>query len=74
MSPFRRALAPVFFITVFCAAAWSQMSFTSLRGTVTDSSGAVIPGATVSIVNKSTSLTSNQAANGSGESTCREER
>ena len=67
MSPFRRALAPVFFITVFCAAAWSQMSFTSLRGTVTDSSGAVIPGATVSIVNKSTSLTSNQAANGSGE-------
>src|SRR3984957_5243995 len=67
MSPFRRALAFLFFITVSCAAAWSQMSFTSLRGTITDSSGAVIPGATVSIVNKATSLTSNQTANGSGE-------
>src|SRR5580692_7018075 len=67
MSPFRRAFALLFFITAFCAAAWSQMSFTSLRGTITDSSGAVIPGATVSIVNKATSLTSNQTANGSGE-------
>src|SRR5580704_14129033 len=51
MSPFRRALALLFFITGFCGAAWSQASFTSLRGTITDSSGAVIPGATVSIVN-----------------------
>jgi hypothetical protein len=67
MSPFHRALALLFFMTGFCGAAWSQASFTSLRGTITDSSGAVIPGATVSIVNKATSLTSSQTANGSGE-------
>src|SRR6202167_1656038 len=67
MNPCRRALALLFFMTGFCAAAWSQASFTSLRGTITDSSGAVIPGATVSIVNKATSLTSSQTASGSGE-------
>jgi hypothetical protein len=67
MNPCRRALALLFFMTGFCAAAWSQASFTSLRGTITDSSGAVIPGATVSIVDKATSLTSSQTANGSGE-------
>jgi hypothetical protein len=67
MSPFHRALALLFFITGFCTAAWSQASFTSLRGTITDSSGALIPGATVSIVNKATSLTSSQTASGGGE-------
>jgi hypothetical protein len=67
MSPFRRSLAFLFLLTGFCAAAWSQASFTSLRGTITDSSGALVPNATVSIVNKATSLTSSQTANGSGE-------
>src|SRR6202167_6555024 len=67
MNPCRRALALLFFMTGFCAAAWSQASFTSLRGTITDSSGAVIPGATVSIVNKATSLTTSQTAGGNGE-------
>jgi len=51
----------------YCSLSWSQASFSSLRGTITDPSGAVIPGATVSIVNKATSLTSAQTANGSGE-------
>jgi hypothetical protein len=62
-----RSFAFLFLTTGLCATAWPQASFTSLRGTVTDSSGALIPNATVSIVNKSTNLTSTQTASGSGE-------
>jgi hypothetical protein len=57
MRPFRQLPAFLFLVIGFCGVAWSQASFTSLRGTVTDPSGAVIPGATVSIVNKATSVT-----------------
>jgi hypothetical protein len=64
---FRYALASLFLSIGFCGLAWSQASFTSLRGTITDSSGAVVPGATVSIVNKATNLTTSQTAGGSGE-------
>ncbi|HET6217804.1 MAG TPA: TonB-dependent receptor [Acidobacteriaceae bacterium] len=67
MRPFRQLSAFLFFAIGFCGVAWSQASFTSLRGTVTDPSGAVIPGATVSIVNKATNVTSTQTASGSGE-------
>jgi hypothetical protein len=61
------ALASLFLSVGFCSLGWSQASFTSLRGTITDSSGAVVPGATVAIVNKATGLTTSQTAGGSGE-------
>src|ERR1700677_115141 len=67
MRRFRQLLAFLFLSIGFCSLGWSQASFTSLRGTVTDSSGAVVPGATVNIVNKATNLTTSQTANGSGE-------
>jgi hypothetical protein len=67
MRPVRYALALVFLSIGFCGLGWSQASFTSLRGTITDSSGAVLPGATVSIVNKATSLSTRQTASRSGE-------
>jgi len=67
MSAFRCSIAFLFLSAGICTAAWSQASFTSLRGTITDSSGALIPNATVSIVNKATSLTTSQTASGSGE-------
>ena len=67
MRSFRQPVAFLFLVIGFCGVAWPQASLTSLRGTVTDSSGAVIPGATVSIVNKATSVTSTQIAGGSGE-------
>ncbi len=66
----RRILAPLVFVyltVAFCGPAWSQASFSSLRGTITDSSGAVVPGATVTLVNKATSVQSTQTASGSGE-------
>jgi hypothetical protein len=67
MRRFRQLLAFLFLSIGFCSLGWSQASFTSLRGTVTDSSGAVVPGATVNIVNKATNLTTSQTAGGSGE-------
>ena len=63
----RLFLASVFLLTGCCGLLWSQASLTSLRGTVTDSSDALIPGATVSIENKTTNLKSTQVTNGSGE-------
>jgi Carboxypeptidase regulatory-like domain len=65
--PFRQLPAFLFLAIGFCGVAWPQASLTSLRGTITDPSGAVIPGATISIVNKATSVTSTQTASGSGE-------
>ena len=67
MRPVRQSLAFLSLVIACCGLAWPQASFTSLRGTITDSSGAVIPGATVSIVNKATNLTTSQTASGSGE-------
>ena len=67
MRPFRQSVASLFLIIGFCGVAWPQAAFTSLRGTITDPSGAVIPGATVSIVNNATRITSTQVAGGSGE-------
>ena len=67
MRPFRQSLAYLFLAIGFCGVAWPQAAFTSLRGTITDPSGAVIPGATVSIVNNATRITSTQVAGGSGE-------
>jgi hypothetical protein len=67
MHPFRQSFASLFFVIGCCGMAWSQASFTSLRGTITDPSGALVPGAAVTIENKSTSLKSSQTANGSGE-------
>lgn len=67
MRPFRQSVASLFFVIGFCGMAWSQASFTSLRGTITDPSGALIPGASVTIENNSTGLKSSQTASGSGE-------
>jgi hypothetical protein len=67
MRCFRQPLAFLFLFIGLCSIAWSQASFTSLRGTITDPSGAVIPGSTVSIANKATSVTSTQTAGASGE-------
>ena len=63
----RLFLASVFLLTGCCGLLWSQTSLTSLRGTITDPSGALIPGATVRIENKTTTLKSIQNSTNSGE-------
>jgi hypothetical protein len=64
---FPRSYSSLLFIFAFCAVAWPQASFTSLRGTVTDPADALIPGADVTIQNQATGLKSSQTANSSGE-------
>jgi hypothetical protein len=62
MRCFRQPLAFLFLFIGFCGFAWSQQSLASLRSTITDSSAALTPGATVTTVNNATSITSTQAA------------
>ncbi len=47
-------------------ALWAQTSTSSISGTVTDSSGAVVPGALVKIVNEETGVTYTQTTTGAG--------
>ena len=61
MRCYRQPLAFLFLFIGFCNLAWSQASFTSLRGTITDPSAASTPGATVTTVNNPTSITSTRA-------------
>ena len=49
-----------------CSAAWAQLDNASILGTVRDSSGAVIPGATVTIQNLGTSATTKVTTDQSG--------
>src|SRR5215510_1880978 len=44
-------------LALFSVCAWSQTQLATVFGTITDQSGAVVPGAQVTIVNKSTGLT-----------------
>ena len=63
----RLSLASLFLLIGGCNLLWSQASLTSLRGTITDPSGALIPGATVTIQDKASALKSTQIANNNGE-------
>jgi hypothetical protein len=51
----------------FSVAAWSQTSTTSLRGAVTDSSGAVVPNATITMDEASTGLHLSHVSDAKGE-------
>jgi len=55
----------ILYLTVFAVTAWGQAT-TSLRGTLTDPRGAVIPGAQVTIVNTSTNFVRSTATNADG--------
>ena len=48
-------------------AVWAQTSLTSVRGTVTDSSGAMVPGARVELTNPSSGQKQTQVSGGQGE-------
>jgi hypothetical protein len=67
MRPVRPFLVFLALISICCGLAWPQASLTSLRGDITDPSGALIPGAQITITNKATGLKSTQTANSSGE-------
>lgn len=52
----RRVLIPGFVALALCVAAYSQASFGVVTGRVTDTTGAVVPGARVQIVNQATNV------------------
>src|SRR5262252_6138191 len=59
----------VFFITflmLFSTAAWSQAITGTILGTITDPSGAVLPGVSITAVNTGTNLTREVISNESG--------
>lgn len=66
MNLFGKLLVLVCLVTL-TSAVWGQTSTTSLRGTVTDPSGAVVPGSQISIANAATGFQSVQTANASGD-------
>ena len=58
--------AMLFCILFSCIFAFGQTATTSLRGKITDPSGALVPGATVTITNKSIDKTLTTVSNGEG--------
>ncbi len=60
-------IAVVFLAAAFAVTTFSQNATTSLRGAIKDSSGAVIPGAKVTITNNATGRTLTSTAGSSGE-------
>jgi hypothetical protein len=53
--------------TLFSVGAWSQTQLAAVSGTITDPSGAVVPGVSVSIVNQSTGLKRSVLSDTAGE-------
>jgi hypothetical protein len=50
-----------------CSLSWAQNSSTSLRGTVTDPSGAVVPGATITLEYKEKGISLSKTADAAGD-------
>jgi hypothetical protein len=62
-------LLAVVFAIVFSTVAWGQNSTTSLRGVITDPTGALVPMATVTLTNQATKQSATAKAGKSGEYT-----
>src|SRR5262245_4707889 len=65
-STFKWSLPVLLIVLVSWTFAWGQFGASTIRGTVTDPSGAVVPGATVTITNLQTNQSRSQATKGSG--------
>src|SRR6266545_6703905 len=57
MKPFRRSLVGALTVLLTTTAAWAQLSTAQLSGRITDDSGAVLPGVTVTATQTDTGLT-----------------
>lgn len=58
---------PVIVCSFLCGTIWAQTSLTSLRGTITDATGAVVAGAQIEIVNQSSGQKLARIAGSQGE-------
>jgi hypothetical protein len=66
MSLVCRLFLPILIISSFGTVAWSQAASTSLRGTVTDSKGAVLPGADLMLADSQTGISRSTKTNNIG--------
>ena len=57
------SLLAVIGLLIYCSAAMAQSGAGSIQGTVTDTTGAVMPGASIQVVNKATGVVSNTKSN-----------
>src|SRR5580658_3789303 len=62
----RSCILSVALATLFSVGAWSQTQLAAVSGTITDPSGAVVPGVSVSIVNQGTGLKRSTLTNTAG--------
>jgi hypothetical protein len=60
------AVAILLGMALCCSVALSQNGSGSIQGTVTDSTGAVVPGASIHVVNDETAVTTDTKSNGAG--------
>jgi hypothetical protein len=60
------AIAALLALTMCCSIAFAQSGAGSIQGTVADSTGAVIPGASIHLVNPATSVAANTKSNSVG--------
>ena len=62
----KRALLCVFVLTLVAAPAWAQFETGNVVGTIKDSTGAVVPGAKVTLTNTQTGVTSERTSDANG--------
>ncbi len=67
MKSMRNSILPVALLAGAAASALGQLTTADILGTVTDSTGAVLPNANITIVNLGTHETRNATSNGSGD-------
>ena len=64
---FRRYTLSAVLVALFSAGAWSQTQLATVSGTITDPSGAVVPGVGVTIVSQGTGLKRSVLTDTAGE-------
>ncbi|HLI33957.1 MAG TPA: TonB-dependent receptor [Terriglobia bacterium] len=69
MSQFKHMLLALMGMLLIAGSAWSQVSRGTITGTVTDPSGAVVPGVAIKVTNTATGVTNNVITNSTGNYT-----
>jgi hypothetical protein len=64
--PIKRALLCLFVLTLVAAPAWAQFETGNVVGTIKDSTGAVVPGAKVTLTNTQTGVTAERTSDANG--------
>src|SRR6266511_3211467 len=66
MKLIRRVLASAVFCLIACAPVWAQFDTGAVLGVIRDSSGAVLPGVTVTLLNSETGISSTKVTDDHG--------